>query len=85
LLWEVDQPAAGIASPSIYQVKGKQFIVIACGESCVLDSISDLLKKEKKTNKVFNQHLDILIKQISSMKPIPPIVFSTTPADFNLK
>ena len=31
LLWEVDLPAAGIATPSIYQVNGKQFVVIACG------------------------------------------------------
>ena len=31
LLWEVDLPAAGFATPSLYQVNGKQFIVIACG------------------------------------------------------
>jgi len=31
LLWEVDLQAAGIATPSIYQVNGKQFVVIACG------------------------------------------------------
>lgn len=31
LLWEVDLPAPGFATPSIYEANGKQFIVIACG------------------------------------------------------
>lgn len=31
LLWEVDLPAAGFATPSLYEVNGRQFIVIACG------------------------------------------------------
>lgn len=31
LLWEYLLPAAGFATPSIYQVNGKQYIVIACG------------------------------------------------------
>lgn len=31
LLWQVDLPAAGFATPSVYEVKGKQYIVIACG------------------------------------------------------
>ncbi|MEJ7766387.1 MAG: PQQ-binding-like beta-propeller repeat protein [Chitinophagaceae bacterium] len=31
LLWEADLPAAGIATPAVYQVKGKQYVVIACG------------------------------------------------------
>jgi quinoprotein glucose dehydrogenase len=31
LLWETQLPAAGFATPSVYEVKGKQFIVIACG------------------------------------------------------
>ncbi len=31
LLWQVDLPAAGFATPSVYQANGKQFIVIACG------------------------------------------------------
>jgi quinoprotein glucose dehydrogenase len=31
LLWEVDLPAAGFATPAVYQVNGKQFLVIACG------------------------------------------------------
>ena len=31
LLWEADLPAAGIATPSVYQVNGKQYVVIACG------------------------------------------------------
>jgi quinoprotein glucose dehydrogenase len=31
LLWEYDLPAAGFATPSVYEVNGKQFLVIACG------------------------------------------------------
>ena len=31
LLWESDLPAAGFATPSIYEVDGKQYVVIACG------------------------------------------------------
>ncbi|MBL4678496.1 MAG: PQQ-binding-like beta-propeller repeat protein [Mucilaginibacter sp.] len=31
LLWEVMLPAPGYATPSIYQLNGKQYIVIACG------------------------------------------------------
>ncbi len=31
LLWEVSLPAPGYATPSIYELDGKQFIVIACG------------------------------------------------------
>jgi quinoprotein glucose dehydrogenase len=31
LLWETDLPAPGFATPSTYEVKGKQYIVIACG------------------------------------------------------
>jgi len=31
LLWEADLPAAGFATPSVYEVKGKQYLVIACG------------------------------------------------------
>jgi len=31
LLWEVDLPACGFATPSVYQVNGKQFLVVACG------------------------------------------------------
>lgn len=31
LLWEADLPAAGFATPSVYEVEGKQYIVIACG------------------------------------------------------
>jgi quinoprotein glucose dehydrogenase len=31
LLWEYPLPAAGFATPSVYQVKNKQYIVIACG------------------------------------------------------
>ncbi|MCK7553580.1 PQQ-binding-like beta-propeller repeat protein [Chitinophaga sedimenti] len=31
LLWEAQLPAAGFATPAVYSVKGKQYIVIACG------------------------------------------------------
>jgi len=31
LLWETDLPASGFATPSVYEVDGKQFVVIACG------------------------------------------------------
>jgi quinoprotein glucose dehydrogenase len=31
LLWETDLPAAGFATPAVYELKGKQYIVIACG------------------------------------------------------
>lgn len=31
LLWETDLPAAGFATPSVYSVDGRQYIVIACG------------------------------------------------------
>jgi quinoprotein glucose dehydrogenase len=31
LLWEVDLPAPAFATPAVYEVNGKQYIVIACG------------------------------------------------------
>jgi quinoprotein glucose dehydrogenase len=31
LLWETDLPAAGFATPSVYEIEGKQYIVLACG------------------------------------------------------
>jgi len=31
LLWQTELPAAGFATPSTYQVDGKQYVVIACG------------------------------------------------------
>lgn len=31
ILWETKLPAAGFATPSTYQIKGKQYIVVACG------------------------------------------------------
>lgn len=33
ILFETDLPAPGIASPSMYEVDGKQYVVIACGGS----------------------------------------------------
>lgn len=31
LLWEADLPAGGYATPSVYSIEGKQYVVIACG------------------------------------------------------
>jgi quinoprotein glucose dehydrogenase len=31
LLWEAVLPAAGIATPAVYDVNGKEYVVIACG------------------------------------------------------
>jgi quinoprotein glucose dehydrogenase len=31
LLWETVLPAAGNATPSVYELKGRQYIAIACG------------------------------------------------------
>jgi quinoprotein glucose dehydrogenase len=31
ILWEHDLPAGGYATPAVYEVNGKQFVVIACG------------------------------------------------------
>jgi len=31
LLWEADLPASGFATPAVYNVSGKQYLVIACG------------------------------------------------------
>jgi quinoprotein glucose dehydrogenase len=31
LLWETELPAAGNATPAVYELNGKQYIVIACG------------------------------------------------------
>jgi len=31
ILWEAELPAAGYATPSVYAINGRQFIVIACG------------------------------------------------------
>jgi quinoprotein glucose dehydrogenase len=31
LLWQIDLPAPGFATPSVYAVNGKQYVVIACG------------------------------------------------------
>ena len=31
LLWDTDLPACGFATPAVYQVNGREFLVIACG------------------------------------------------------
>ena len=31
LLWETTLPAAGNATPSIYQINGREYVVIVCG------------------------------------------------------
>jgi quinoprotein glucose dehydrogenase len=31
ILWEVDIPYSGVATPSVYEVNGKEYVVIACG------------------------------------------------------
>lgn len=31
LLWEIDLPASGFATPSVYEIDGKQYVVIAAG------------------------------------------------------
>jgi quinoprotein glucose dehydrogenase len=31
LLWEYDLPAPGFATPAVYEIKRKQYLVIACG------------------------------------------------------
>jgi quinoprotein glucose dehydrogenase len=31
LLWEYDLPSPGFATPSVYEINGKQYLVIACG------------------------------------------------------
>ena len=33
LLWETDLPAPGVATPAVYAIDGKQYVVIACGGS----------------------------------------------------
>ena len=33
ILWETDLPASGVATPAVYSVNGKQYVVIACGGS----------------------------------------------------
>jgi quinoprotein glucose dehydrogenase len=31
LLWEYQLPAPGFATPAVYEVNGKEYLVIACG------------------------------------------------------
>ena len=39
VLWEADLPASGFATPSVYSVGGRQYVVIACG-GCKVDKPS---------------------------------------------
>lgn len=40
LLWETELPAAGYATPATYEIKGRQYIVIACGGNGHLNTSS---------------------------------------------
>jgi quinoprotein glucose dehydrogenase len=42
VLWEADLPASGFATPSVYAVDGKQYVVIACGGGKVKRPASDV-------------------------------------------
>ncbi len=42
LLWQTDLPASGFATPSVYEVMGKQYIVIACGGGKLKTTSSDV-------------------------------------------
>jgi len=54
LLWEADLPASGFATPSVYEVNCKEFLVIACGGGKLHKATGDayvafaLEKKNKK-------------------------------------
>jgi quinoprotein glucose dehydrogenase len=41
LLWEASLPHAGFATPAIYEINGKQFVVIACGGGKLKTSSGD--------------------------------------------
>ena len=41
LLWQANLPAAGFATPSVYEVNGRQYIVIACGGGKLKTKSSD--------------------------------------------
>jgi quinoprotein glucose dehydrogenase len=41
ILWEMDLPAAGYASPSTYAVNNRQYVVIACGGGKLLSTSGD--------------------------------------------
>jgi quinoprotein glucose dehydrogenase len=41
LLWETKLPAPGFATPAIYEINGKEYIVIACGGGKVLTQSGD--------------------------------------------
>ena len=42
LLWETKLPASGFATPSVYSVNGRQYVVIACGGGKVERDASDI-------------------------------------------
>ncbi|HVZ97378.1 MAG TPA: PQQ-binding-like beta-propeller repeat protein [Chitinophagaceae bacterium] len=41
LLWETDLPACGFATPAVYEVNGKEYVVIACGGGKLLKKSGD--------------------------------------------
>jgi quinoprotein glucose dehydrogenase len=41
LLFETKLPAGGFASPAVYSIKGKQYVVIACGGGKMKTKSSD--------------------------------------------
>ncbi len=41
LLWETDLPACGFATPAVYEVDGKEYVVIACGGGKLLKKSGD--------------------------------------------
>jgi len=40
ILWEAKLPAGGYGTPATYSVKGRQYVVIACGGGARLDTKS---------------------------------------------
>jgi len=55
LLWEFELPAPGFSTPAVYNIRGKQYLVIACGGGKLATKSSDAyvafaLPAEKKNN-----------------------------------
>jgi quinoprotein glucose dehydrogenase len=42
ILWQADLPASGFATPSIYSIDGRQYVVITCGGGKVERPSSDV-------------------------------------------